>query len=83
MPRGVLANVSAHARTLNPPPQKKTAIVVIADVVNVVIIVDVVVDVVIDVVVFIVVVVFVRGKQKFDDARTAHALHWDQNVKDF
>jgi hypothetical protein len=30
-PRGVLANVSAHARTLNPTPQ--TAIVIIVDVV--------------------------------------------------
>jgi hypothetical protein len=50
MPRGVLDNVSAHARTLNPPPPKKTKKTAI------VIIVDVVVDIIVDVVVIDVVI---------------------------
>jgi hypothetical protein len=44
MPRGVLANVSAHAGTLNPP---NTAIVIIVDIIDVVVVIVDVIDVVI------------------------------------
>jgi hypothetical protein len=37
MPRGVLANVSAHAITLNPPPPKKKTVIVVDVVIDVVI----------------------------------------------